>query len=476
MAWIRPFFRGKIVVIGGKPGIVSPKLGEDLFSTPFHRLDRRGNVPLMSGVEVQANMLVNLLRGNWLTRSGDSADLLFVLFIGLAAGWAFSRLRPFTGFLLAFAAVVLLSLAGVLAVHFASVWFPWSVAALVQLPVALVAGTGAHFYIERHFRLKLDAEQKRLREAFSKYLSPRMLERLTDEGFLLDPGGDKTMAAMMFTDIENFTDICQRVREPMHIVEHLNGYFQRTTDRVFNHDGGVIKYIGDAIFAAWGVPFADEHAAVKSVRAAWELHENAGLKIGGEPLRTRVGLHYGEVVAGNIGSTKHIDYTLIGDAVNLASRIEGLNKALGTSILLSEAVQEHLNGEFCTRRVGQFRVKGRVDVTTVYELLGPASSTDMPAWALTYDAALTAFESGDRTRARQLFEQTDRSRLNGDGPSKFFLEHLVKGDSTVGGGGGVEGEVAESEGGGVALLDLALESTCTSPRRGAEKHRTRRSG
>ncbi|MBK8092249.1 MAG: protein kinase [Verrucomicrobiaceae bacterium] len=139
------FFRGKIVVIGGKPGIVSPKLGEDLFSTPFHRLDRRGNVPLMSGVEVQANMLVNLLRGNWLVRSGDRADLLFVLFIGLAAGWAFSRLRPFTGFLLAFAAVVLLSLAGVLAVHFASVWFPWSVAALVQLPVALVAGTGAHF-------------------------------------------------------------------------------------------------------------------------------------------------------------------------------------------------------------------------------------------------------------------------------------------------------------------------------------------
>lgn len=429
------FFRGKVVVIGGKPGIVSPKLGEDLFSTPFHRLDRRGNVPLMSGVEVQANMLVNLLRGNWLTRSSDRTDLVLVLGVALAAGWAFSRLRPFTGFLLAFAGVVLLSLAGVLAVHFMNVWFPWSVAALVQLPVALVAGTGAHFYIERHFRLKLDEEQKRLREAFSKYLSPRMLERLMDEGYVLDPGGDKTMAAMMFTDIENFTDICQRVREPMHIVEHLNGYFQRTTDRVFDHDGGVIKYIGDAIFAAWGVPFADENAAVKSVRAAWELHENAGLKIGGEPLRTRVGLHYGEVVAGNIGSTKHIDYTLIGDAVNLASRIEGLNKALGTSILLSEAVKEQIGDEFCTRRVGQFKVKGRVDTTTVYELLGPASITELPEWARCYEAALHAFESGDRHRAKELFEQTNRLRLDaqGDGPSKFFLEHIAKNESSTAG-------------------------------------------
>lgn len=426
------FFRGKIVVIGGKPGIVSPKLGEDLFNTPFQRLDRRGNVPMMSGVEVQANMLVNLLRGTWLVRSNETADMILVLVVALVAGWAFSRLRPFTGFLLAFAGVVLLSLAGVLAMHFTNAWFPWSVAALVQLPVALVAGTGAHFYIERHFRLKLDAEQKRLREAFSKYLSPRMLERLMDEGYLLDPGGDKTMAAMMFTDIENFTDICQRVREPMHIVEHLNGYFQRTTDRVFNHDGGVIKFIGDAIFAAWGVPFADEHAAVKSVRAAWELHENAGLKIGGEPLRTRVGLHYGEVVAGNIGSTKHIDYTLIGDAVNLASRIESLNKALGTSILLSEAVQEHIAGEFCTRRVGQFRVKGRVDTTTVYELLGPAPTTELPEWARRYEAALSAFESGNRTRAKDLFEQTNRLRLDaqGDGPSRFFLEHLAKGHDT----------------------------------------------
>ena len=427
------FFRGKVVVIGGKPGIVSPKLGEDLFSTPFHRLDRRGNLPLMSGVEVQANVLANLLHNNWLTRSSPTFDLMLILGIAVLSGWSFSRLKPLTGLLLGVLGVTLLIAAGIVAMHLGRLWFPWSVAAFVQLPVALVAGTGAHFYVERFFRIKLNEEQQRLKEAFSRYLSPEMLKKLIDEGLPLNPGGDKTQAAMLFSDIERFTDICQRVSDPYHVVESLNGYFQRTTDQIFEHDGVVIKFIGDAIFAAWGVPFADEHAAVKCVRAAWKLHENSGLTIGGEPLRTRVGLHFGEVVAGNMGSTKHIDYTLIGDSVNLASRIEGLNKALGTNILLSEAVHEHVADEYCTRRVGQFRVKGRHDVTTVYELLGPTVSTELPSWALSYEAALEAFEKGDRTQARLLFSQTDQNRLNGDGPSKFFLEHLAKGESSAAG-------------------------------------------
>ncbi|MDZ4405031.1 adenylate/guanylate cyclase domain-containing protein [Prosthecobacter sp.] len=427
------FFRDKVVVIGGKAGIVSPKLGEDLFSTPFHRLDRRGNLPLMSGVEIQASILANLLQQNWLTRSSHGSDLILILAVAGVAGLGLSRVRPLFGLMFTVLGVVSLAIAGVLAVHYGRVWFPWSVAAFVQMPVALVGGTAAHFYIERFFRLKLTKEQEKLREAFSRYLSPRMLERLTDEGFQLDPGGDKAQAAMMFTDIESFTDMCQRVRDPERIVENLNGYFERTTSHIFDHDGIVIKFIGDAIFAAWGVPFADEQAPLKSVRAAWKLYENAKLIVGGDELRTRVGLHFGEVVAGNIGSSKHIDYTLIGDAVNLAARLESLNKALGTNILLSEAVHAHLGGEFCTRRVGQFRVKGRHDVTTVYELLGPASQTELPSWAHTYHDALAAFESGDPFHARTLFTQADQTRLHGDGPARFFLDFLAKGEKSEAG-------------------------------------------
>lgn len=426
-------FRDKIVVIGGRPGIVSPKLGEDLFATPFHRVDFLGHLPLMSGVEVQANILINLLNGTWLSRSSHGMDLLLLLVVALAAGIGLSRVKPLSGFLLVLASMALLALAGWAAMHFEQVWFPWSVAAFVQLPLALVGSTAAHFYVERFFRLKLDKEQEKLREAFAKYLSPRMLERLTAEGFQLAPGGDRVHAAMMFTDIESFTEMCQRVRDPERIVENLNGYFERTTGHVFDHDGIVIKFIGDAIFAAWGVPFEDDAAPVKAVRAAWKLYENAKLIVGGDELHTRVGLHFGEVVAGNIGSTRHIDYTLIGDAVNLASRLEGLNKALGTNILLSGSVHAHLGDEFCTRRVGQFRVKGRQDVTTVYELLGPASQTELPQWALTYHSALEAFEKGDPFKARKIFEETDQSRRQGDGPSQFFLNFISSGEKSAAG-------------------------------------------
>lgn len=421
-------FRNRVVVIGGKPGIVGSALGADLFSSPYHRWDHRGHFPLMSGVEIQANALLNLLNGNWLGRSGKRADQALVLCIAVAAGVGLSRLRPLPGLAVAALGFAALALAGVLSMHYGRIWFPWTIAAFVQLPVAFVGGTMANYYVERFFRLRLDADQRRLREAFSRYVSPKMLDRLADRGFPLDPGGEKTLAAMMFTDIENFTDICERVTDPIHIVDNLNDYFQRTTEQIFEHDGVVIKYIGDAIFAAWGVPLPDGQAALKSVRAAWRLHLNAALRMGGESLRTRVGLHFGEVVAGNIGSTRHIDYTLVGDAVNLAARLEQLNKTLGTTILMSEETARLAGGEFSTRRVGLFRVKGRRDTASVHELLGPVAATGLPSWAETYAEALAAFEEGDRKRARRLFEETDRSRLDGDGPSRFFLEHLARTD------------------------------------------------
>ena len=238
--------------------------------------------------------------------------------------------------------------------------------------------------------------------------------------------GHEIHAAIMFTDIESFTNISQRVRDHERIVDTLNEYLEQATTRIFDHDGVIIKFIGDSIFAAWGVPIADELAPVKAARAAWHLFESVNLRIAGEELRTRVGLHFGKTIACNIGSTHHVEYSLMGEAVNLASRIDGLNRTLGTQILLSEAVNAQLGGEFITRRVGQFRIKGRSDLVMVYELLGPTPPDDVPPWIRTYQEALTAFESGDRTRARNLFIETDRSRIHGDGPSRFFVDHLAR--------------------------------------------------
>lgn len=428
------FFRDKIVLVGGEPGIVGEALGKDLFETPFHRFQIGGKIPFMSGVEVQANTLANLIQGNWLVRSSSRSDGWMVSIVGIVIGIGLSLLRPAGGILAAVGLVAGFAVAGVVSVHYGGIWFPWSVAAFCQVPVALVWGVAANQYVERHFRLKLSEEQRAIREAFSKYLSPQMLDRLTREGFTTDLGGDKIEAAMMFTDLENFTNMCERIGDPQRVVETMNHYFERTTASIFKHDGVVIKFIGDAIFAAWGAPIHDPDSAAKAARAAWDLFENDKLVVEGEVLRTRIGINFGEVLAGNIGSSRRVDYTLIGDAVNLAARLEGVNKMLGTHILMSDAVASKLDASFRKRRVGTFRVKGRKEPVVIHELLGPALEHSEPMWLAVYHEALTRLEENDTAAAAAGFTRVIALREGcDDGPSAFFLDQLRK-DAVAEGG------------------------------------------
>ena len=385
-------------------------------------------LPLMSGVEVQANGLENLIQHNWLVRSSYRFDLALVIVAGLLAGVGFSFIRPVAAVITASALVPAGALAGLLGMHYGEVWFPWSVVAFLQVPVALIWGIAARSYIERFFRLKLSAEQAAIRAAFAKYLSPQMLDRLTKEGFNTDLGGEKIQAAMMFTDLESFTDMCERTGDPQRVVKTLNDYFERTTGSIFDCDGVVIKFLGDAIFAAWGAPLEDPSGSAKAVRAAWRLFESCKLVVDGVELKTRIGLNYGEVVAGNIGSTRRVDYTMIGDAVNLAVRLEGINKMFDTSILLSDAVHARLNGEFRTRKVGKFRVIGRKEVVLVHELLGPALQQKEPEWITLYHEAVEALGDNQPQKALALFTAVNAQRdLRGDGPSRFYIEQINAG-------------------------------------------------
>ena len=422
-------FRDKLVMIGGEPGIVGEALGKDLFGTPFHRFDLGRKLPLMSGVEVQANGLANLLHDAWLTRSTRTADLALVLTAGLLAGAGLTLFRPLRAIMVACLFVMACAAAGVIAMHHANCWFPWSVVAFAQVPVALVWGIAARSYIERFFRIRLTAEQAAIRVAFAKYLSPQMLDKLAAQGYRIRLGGEKIEAAMMFTDLADFTAMSERIGDPQLVVATLNDYFERVAGSIVDDEGIIIKFLGDSIYAAWGAPLADPQAALKAARAAWNIHANDHTMVNGKELKTRIGVNFGEVVAGNVGSARRLDYSLIGDATNLASRLEGLNRLLGTRVLLGESMVARLNGEFRTRRVGKFRVKGRHETTTVYELLGPAHGQPEPEWVAIYHEALAALDGGDLTGARQLFGAVNRHRgPDGDGPSRFFLERLDAGD------------------------------------------------
>lgn len=438
------FFRDKIVVVGGLPGIAGKELGEDLFNTPFHRIGSGASLERLGGVDLQANVLSNLLKGNWLTRSSDRFDLYLVVAIGILAGLGCALLKPARAAMGAVVAVVVLILAGVLIMNFNRIWFPWTVGVLVQIPVALVLGVSTNFSVERWVSKSLVEQQRRLREAFALYLSPEMLDQLTKDEFMLKLRGRKAKVAMIMTDLATYTSMCERIRDPARIVETLQDYFQRVTEPIFKQSGMILHFAGDGLLAAWGTPIAEPHpdpaASINAVRAAWELSKINRMIVEGVEVQTRIGLNFGEVLAGNIGSEKHVAYSLTGDPVNLTARLEGLNKMLGTSILMSRDVHEHpeVGREFRTRRVGKFQVKGREEPTEVYELLGPMVEEREPEWITLYHEAHRALETGDHELARENFAAADAARaklaagpggLAGDGASRYFLELLDKGDS-----------------------------------------------
>jgi len=420
--------RDKIVVVGAKPGIVGAAAGQDLFATPYKRIDVRGDLPLTSGVEIQAMILANLLDGNWITRSAGRFENWMIVIGGVLLGAGFTLLRPMHSVVAAVAVALFLAAAGTWTQLVKGVWFPWSVGAFAQVPVALVWGGTSRFYVERMFRVQLGEQQRQLRNAFAKYVSPQMLDMLTAEGFNIKTGGEKIEAAVIFTDLANFTNMCERVGDPERIVATLNDYFEKTTAHIFDHDGVVIKFIGDAILAVWGAPLKDPDSALKAARAGLKLSHDATLEIEGVMLETRIGIHFGELVAGNIGSARRVDYTLIGDAVNLAARLESLNKTLGTNILISDEVRQRIGNEFHTRLVGRFKVKGRREVTVIHELLCPAGQCEEPEWVSFYHQALEAYAGKDSNEARRLFLAVEESRDQPDGPSRFFINRLNLGE------------------------------------------------
>ena len=199
------------------------------------------------------------------------------------------------------------------------------------------------------------------------------------------------------------------------------------TSGAAGEDGTIIKYIGDAVMAVWGAPLPDERHAERAVLAAWGMSEAGKREIAGRRLRTRLGINTGTVLAGNLGSDYRFDYTLIGDTTNFASRLEGLNKYLGTDILISESTRRELSDKIKVRSLGRFLVVGKKTPVGIYEVLGLAASFPVePDWLKAFDEALAAFVRGDLNEAERLMKQVIESRGGKDGPAAFYLHEIER--------------------------------------------------
>ena len=216
-------------------------------------------------------------------------------------------------------------------------------------------------------------KEKRLKSTMARYMTKEVAEKLLEAGDAM-LGGQSQTASVLFSDIRSFTAISERVGA-QETVSMLNEYFTVMVDIIFNYGGILDKYIGDAIMAVFGVPFMTgedaDHAvmaAVDMLRALRDFNRERA-KIGKSPINIGVGINTDEIVAGNIGSMKRMDYTVIGDGVNLASRLEGANKYYGTNILISEFTFNRLKNKYFYREVDRIRVKGKDKPVHMYEIL-----------------------------------------------------------------------------------------------------------
>ncbi|MEP6698862.1 MAG: adenylate/guanylate cyclase domain-containing protein [Verrucomicrobiota bacterium] len=408
------YFTNKIVMIGGRSAAGRVGSERDEFATPYSR----SHHAFTPGVEIHATVLLNLLHGDWLTRLPIAWETILIVLVALLAG-ALAAVRPVYAVLVAFAAFVVIACSACWLAWQQRIWFDWLTPAAVQIPLGLAWSVGAQYVLESRRR-------KELRSAFGFYLSPHMADKIAESDFDLKPGGKIVEATVLFTDLESFTSISEKL-DPTEVSQLLIAYFEQTTRCILENKGTILKYVGDAVIAAWGAPVDEPAHATRGVEAACDLRCLAELDVHGKKLRTRIGVHSGKVLAGNLGSSYRFDYTMIGDAVNFASRLESLNKYLSTQVLISDAVRAQVGDKFITRRLGEFRVAGKTQAVVIHELLcRDEQLSNERTWIKPFEEGLSVFRSGDFEKARTLMNETRQLRGGSDGPAEFYLRKIEK--------------------------------------------------
>jgi len=407
--------RDAVVVVS-----VTVSAGKDKRPTPVN--------PHAVGAEIVATSIDGFLRGAFVARASPLADagaalgvaVLAALAVGLLA---LASVRPAVTAGLSIAAVTGLVGAGWLAssaLLARGTWF----AAGVPLAGAMLSALAAD--------LRMFAAERRdrrfIHDALGRYTSPALVAKLLDRRDLLDRfGGAKQELSVYFSDIRGFTTVSEGL-DPERLVELLNAYLSAQAEIVENNAGYVDKYVGDAIMAVWGAPVPDADHAARACKAALELRANLDrlrpewkARFGVE-VYARAGVNTCEAVAGNIGSARKAQYTVLGDGVNLASRLEGANKAYGTEILVGGRTREKAGDRFVFRTMDLLQVKGKNVGVPVFVLVAErgALPADEEAWLARWEEAVAAYRARDFARARAAFAALGAERP-ADEPCNVYL-------------------------------------------------------
>ncbi len=408
-------FKDKIVLFGA-----SFRGSQDAYFTPPDPTSQ------MYGVEIHANAIQTILDQKFLRNMEVTEKIILLAVLCLAAAFVFL----YTPIWLS-----LVFLCGIAVLYTLAAGFAFDHGLILDLvhPYLALVTVFVASYMYRYFtEFK---EKTQLKGAFSRYVNPDLVKQILEHPENVKLGGEKREITVLFTDIAHFTSISEKLT-PESLVTLLNEYFQAMSDVIMAEGGTVDKYEGDAIMAFFGAPLQQEDHALRAGRTALKMREKLEELLGqweqAEPLPGgeqrpvidfRCGLSSGEVIVGNMGSSKHLEYTVMGDIVNLGSRLEGANKKYGTHIMVSEATHEKVKDFFAMRELDIIKVVGKNQSIKVYELLNlkgelvPAAA-QLLDW---YNEGINLYHQRKFAQALEQFEKILKV-YSQDEPSKLYKQ------------------------------------------------------
>ncbi|MFP6794308.1 MAG: adenylate/guanylate cyclase domain-containing protein, partial [Pseudomonadales bacterium] len=396
---------GKIALIGEVA-----EVAHDQFGTPV------GDV---YGVEVIANSISTIIKNGPLKAASLGLELL-VGFLLLAV-FLCTRLiqAPLPRNSISIAVLVLYVLF--------TTYTYISIGLVFSISYLLVASVFALIVINTRFYISEMGQKTMIREMFGQYLSPKVVENLVDDPRKIQLGGEEREMTAFFSDIQGFSSISERLT-PSELVQLLNDYLTDMCDIILGAEGTVDKFEGDSIMAFWGAPTRQADHAKRACFAAIEMNDRLvvlrarALQKGVTPLVVRMGVNTGTMVVGNMGSKQRMNYTIMGDAVNLASRLEGANKAYGSGMMISESTYRSCEADIDVRELDRITVVGKSEPVTVYQLLNRKNQTTSADADLVdqFSKGLELYKAGDFRRAENEF----RACLDifaDDGPALAYI-------------------------------------------------------
>ena len=418
-------FKNKIVLIGS----ILPE-DRDFHPVAFSQGKRKGDNQML-GVEIHANAIQNVIWNDFLIKESRSVEIVIIFFLSFFSYFIFSFFKQNKKLNIIFAEVINLSLMLLLFVtfYFLGIYLFVENNYIISIisPIAtLIVG---YFSTTAYYVISVRKHNAMIKGMFGQYVSKQLVTELLNNPEKLSLGGVKKNITIMFSDIEGFTAISEKM-EAEKLVEFINNYLSVMTSIVLQQKGTLDKYLGDSLMAFWGAPLDVENKELHACRTAILMQKKMDqLKStfateAARNVRTRIGINSSDVVVGNIGGEERFDYTVMGDGVNLASRLESANKMYGTTIMISETTYAKVKNDVLVRIIDKIVVKGKTKPITVYELIGINKDADAEEKFNNYKNYIDGYneyKNRNFEMAKSLFQKSLDENKN-DSLSKIYLE------------------------------------------------------